>query len=94
MPPKRLRSLEKVAYEGKTVNLQCPVDSYPPAKIRWMKPGRILPEADLFLVNNKLHIEHVEKKDEGIYLCEGRNKFGSTFTALSVKVRKEGESVV
>ncbi len=67
------------------------MDSYPAAKIRWMKPGHALPNGDMFVVNNMLKIKHVKGKHEGVYLCQGKNMFGSTFTALSVKVRSEGK---
>ncbi|XP_028409229.1 hemicentin-2-like [Dendronephthya gigantea] len=89
VPPKRLSSSEAIVYHGNAINLQCPIDSYPPAKIRWLKPGYEQANGDLFANNNTLNIEHVTDEHEGIYLCEGKNMFGSTFTALSIKVRSE-----
>jgi hypothetical protein len=58
-----------------------------------VKPGFKLLSEDVSIVNNTLNIKHVKKEDEGIYICEGRNMFGSTFTALSVKVKDEGKLV-
>ena len=92
VPPKRLSSSEAIVYKGNAINLQCPIDSYPPAKIRWLKPGYGPPNGNVFEVNNTLTIEHVTEEHEGIYLCEGKNMFGSVFTALSIKVKNEGKS--
>ena len=89
VPPSRVKSVEQITYKGNTINLKCPVDSYPPAKIRWVQPGYQLLDEDVSIVNNILKIKNAKKKDEGIYLCEGKNNFGSTFTALSVRVKKE-----
>ena len=91
VPPKRLSSLETVAYKGYTVHLRCPVDSYPAAQIRWMKPGTSFPKGVISVVKNALEIKHIQEKHKGVYLCQAKNMFGSTFTALSVKVRNEGE---
>ncbi|CAB4000068.1 RNA-directed DNA polymerase from mobile element jockey [Paramuricea clavata] len=89
VPPRRLSSRETIVYKGNAVNLQCPVDSYPAAKIRWIKPGYTISNGDVAMVNNTLNIKRVKKEHEGIYLCEGKNMFGSTFTAVFVKVRSE-----
>ena len=89
VPPRRIDALKAIAYEGHTTYLQCPVDSYPPAKIRWMIPGHTVHNEDMSVVNNTLKIKHVKKEHERVYLCQGTNDFGSTFTALSVRVKTE-----
>ncbi|XP_028409228.1 hemicentin-1-like [Dendronephthya gigantea] len=89
VPPKRLISPEIIRYKGNAVNLKCPVDSYPPADIKWMKPGYSLQVGEVSDINNTLHIGYATEKHEGIYLCRGKNMFGFTFTALSLKVRNE-----
>ena len=91
VPPRRLSSRETIVYKGNAINLQCPVDSYPAAKIRWIKPGNTFSNGDVSVVNNTLNIKHVKQEHEGIYLCEGKNMFGSTFTAVFVKVRSESK---
>ena len=90
-PPKRLSSTETASYKGYTTHLRCPVDSYPAAQIRWMKPGTSFANEDISVVKSALEIKRIQEKHEGVYLCQAKNMFGSTFTALSVKVRNEGE---
>ena len=89
--PKRLTSREIISYKGYAVTLRCPVDSYPPAKIRWIRPASTFHHGDASVVTNVLSIKRVKKTHEGIYLCEGSNMFGSTYTAVFVKVRNEGK---
>jgi hypothetical protein len=43
------------------------------------------------VVNSTLNIRNVKEEHEGIYLCQAKNVFGSTFTGLSLKVKSEGK---
>lgn len=83
VPPRRISIENAVAYRGKPVTLRCPVVSYPQAKIKWMRPSH----AVLTAVDGSLKITSVKQKDKGVYLCEAKNKFGSTFTAVGLEVR-------
>ena len=58
-----------------------------------MRPNHKLVNTDGFAVNNNLSIVSVQQKDEGVYLCEARNMFGSTFTAVGLEVRDAGTLV-
>ena len=90
VPPRRLIIDNTIAYRGKTVTIHCPVVSYPAAEIKWIRPKYKLVNTNGFIVNNNLSIVDVKQKDEGVYLCQARNKFGSTFTAVGVEVRDAG----
>jgi hypothetical protein len=56
-----------------------------------MKPGHTILNENVFEINNTLEIKQVKKEHEGVYLCKGTNNFGSTITALSMRVKTEGE---
>ena len=91
VPPKRLPIENTVAYTGRMVSLSCPVASYPPAKVKWMRPSHVLLNNNGYAVNNTLTIMSVKPNHGGVYLCEAKNKFGSTFTAVGLEVRDPGK---
>lgn len=66
----------QVGYEGSTLHILCSSMSLPV----WIRDGM---PARGHVTEHFLKIEKVTQEDNGLYMCEGTNLDGTTFTAMS-----------
>lgn len=58
-----------------------------------MRPSRTLTNGNGYHIGKNLLILNVQQADEGVYLCEAKNPYGSTFTAVALEVRDPGRKL-
>ncbi|XP_067318077.1 sialic acid-binding Ig-like lectin 14 [Anolis sagrei] len=72
-PPEVAHGNKLMAQEGETLHILCQVDSNPPSRIHWIKPGgKTLKQANL------LELPELTAEDEGAYVCHANNTIYST----------------
>ncbi|XP_076992312.1 fibroblast growth factor receptor-like 1 isoform X2 [Tamandua tetradactyla] len=69
----------QVAWLGRTVRLQCPVEGDPPPLAMWSKDGRTIHSgwSRFRVLPQGLKVKEVEREDAGTYVCKATNGFGS-----------------
>ncbi|XP_037685134.1 fibroblast growth factor receptor-like 1 isoform X3 [Choloepus didactylus] len=69
----------QVAWLGRTVRLQCPVEGDPPPLTMWSKDGRTVHSgwSRFRVLPQGLKVREVEREDAGTYVCKATNGFGS-----------------
>ena len=65
-----------LVYIGWNVTLECNAVGNPPPEVTWQKSGGTIPANRTELQPSGLHISHVVKEDEGIYICVMSNGVG------------------
>ncbi|XP_029439936.1 kazal-type serine protease inhibitor domain-containing protein 1-like [Rhinatrema bivittatum] len=89
-----------------SVQFGCEVSAYPMPHLEWKKKGNslFLPGDDAHIsvqarggpqkhgVTGWLQIQGIKKSDEGIYICQTKNKYGMTSASATLKVIDHGSS--
>ena len=68
--------MRSVLYAGSNVMLECSAVGNPPPQVTWHKFGGTIPPNRTELLPGGLHLSHVRKGDEGMYVCEMNNGIG------------------
>jgi len=68
--------MRSILYAGSNVTLECSAVGNPPPQVTWHKSGGTIPPNRTELLPGGLHLSHVRKGDEGIYVCEMNNGIG------------------
>lgn len=63
-------------YTGSNVTLECSAVGDPPPQVTWHKSGGTIPPNRTELLPGGLHLSHVRKGDEGVYICDMSNGVG------------------
>ncbi|XP_021913765.1 interference hedgehog-like isoform X2 [Zootermopsis nevadensis] len=61
---------------GSNVTLECSAVGDPPPQVTWHKSGGTIPPNRTELLPGGLHLSHVRKGDEGVYICDMSNGVG------------------
>lgn len=67
-----------VLYTGSNVTLECSAVGDPPPQVTWHKSGGTIPPNRTELLPGGLHLSHVRKGDEGVYICDMSNGVGQS----------------
>nr|XP_020649332.1 kazal-type serine protease inhibitor domain-containing protein 1-like [Pogona vitticeps] len=87
-------------FTGNDIIFGCEVSAYPMPHLEWKKRGskRFLPGDDAHIsiqarggprkysVTGWLQIEGIRKSDEGVYICQTKNKYGFAYSSAWLKV--------
>ncbi|KAM9128790.1 kazal-type serine protease inhibitor domain-containing protein 1-like [Pangshura tecta] len=87
-------------FTGNDIIFGCEVSAYPMPHLEWKKKGNkmFLPGDDAHIsiqarggpkkygVTGWLQIEGIKKSDEGIYICQTKNKYGTAYASARLKV--------
>ncbi|CAM2118330.1 unnamed protein product, partial [Caretta caretta] len=87
-------------FTGNDVIFGCEVSAYPMPHLEWKKKGNkmFLPGDDAHIsiqarggpqkygVTGWLQIQGIKKSDEGIYICQTKNKYGTAYASARLKV--------
>lgn len=68
--------MRSILYSGSNVTLECSAVGNPPPQVTWHKSGGTIPPNRTELLPGGLHLSHVRKGDEGMYVCEMNNGIG------------------
>lgn len=68
--------MRNMSFTGSNVTLECSAVGSPPPQVTWHKPGGTIPPNRTELLPGGLHLSHVKKGDEGVYICEMSNGVG------------------
>ncbi|KAM4675800.1 kazal-type serine protease inhibitor domain-containing protein 1-like [Discoglossus pictus] len=99
LPPKDAQN-----YTGNDIIFGCEVSAYPMPHLEWKKKGgsMYLPGDDSHIsvqtrggpqkygVTGWLQIQGIKKSDEGVYICQTKNKYGTTHASANLKVVDHG----
>nr|XP_060642216.1 kazal-type serine protease inhibitor domain-containing protein 1-like isoform X1 [Anolis sagrei ordinatus] len=93
-------------FTGNDVIFGCEVSAYPMPHLEWKKKGNkmFLPGDDAHIsiqarggpqrysVTGWLQIQGIRKSDEGVYVCETKNKYGFAYSSAKLKVIDDSSS--
>jgi hypothetical protein len=68
--------MQSMLYAGANVTLECSAVGDPPPQVTWHKSGGTIPPNRTELLSGGLHLSHVRKGDEGVYICDMSNGVG------------------
>ncbi|KAK6627574.1 hypothetical protein RUM44_010052 [Polyplax serrata] len=75
---------------GGVAELVCVADGQPTPTITWYKGGRALTTGGrIFVLGQKLRIEHVKESDSGLYVCRADNVAGQAETTSQIVVKED-----
>lgn len=70
--------------QGESVFLECAAIGNPVPKVSWYKFGSELPANRTELVRGGLKINKITNRDEGVYICNHTNSYGSSVERITV----------
>ncbi|XP_072283224.1 sialic acid-binding Ig-like lectin 14 isoform X3 [Pyxicephalus adspersus] len=68
--------------EGSTLSLSCSADSVPESSMVWKSSN----ETKTFSTMHKLILANLSRANEGIYMCQATNIYGTSNTSVTIKV--------
>uniref|UniRef100_A0A1L8DJT8 Protein tyrosine kinase n=2 Tax=Nyssomyia neivai TaxID=330878 RepID=A0A1L8DJT8_9DIPT len=78
---------------GEHLRLECNFVGIPTPKVNWYKDNELLvyheganSTIDFYDDNTVLSIKYIKPEDQGVYKCEGKNKLGSDWQQISLKI--------
>ncbi|XP_055681384.1 platelet-derived growth factor receptor alpha-like isoform X2 [Lutzomyia longipalpis] len=78
---------------GEHLRLECIFAGIPTPKVEWYKDDQLIvyhedsnSTVDLYDDNTILSIKYIKPEDQGVYKCEGKNKLGSDWQQISLKI--------
>ncbi|XP_075462455.1 sialic acid-binding Ig-like lectin 11 isoform X4 [Ascaphus truei] len=74
----------RTVFQGSSVSLLCSCDSFPPAKLQWMRGSETLTNTQLVGNKLKLHVKNGSVNNEEDYVCRAQNQYGTSNNSITI----------